>query len=448
MKSLSRVEILSIGLMMFSIFFGAGNLIFPPALGQAAGTNLLPAITGFLVTGVGLPLLGVVAIAMKGGEYTAFIERHVSPRFALVLLGILYITIGPLFAIPRTGAVSFEIGIRPFLGWDDVVPGQVMYTAVFFLLTYYLALNPGKIVDRVGKMLTPILLLFLAVLFIRSFTAPLGSILEPQGIYRTLPFVQGFKDGYLTMDLLASIAVGAIVVNAIRMSGIEDSRVIGRVCLIGGLIAVALMSIVYLSLGYLGATSAQALGLSANGGVILSAAAGLFFCPMGQVLLAVIIAFACLTTSCGMASAFASYFYEASHHQIAYQRLLLAGTLFSFAASNIGLTGLIRISVPFLVTIYPVVIVLVLLSLADRFFGGRRAVYRCSLAFTLAFSVFGGLSAAGIQLDTVDALFSRYIPLYEANLGWMVPALLGAAVGGAISVIFSHGDHTHAVEKA
>ena len=447
MKSLSRVEILSIGFMMFSIFFGAGNLIFPPALGQAAGSNLLPGITGFLVTGVGLPLLGVVAIALKGGEYTAFIERRVSPRFALLLLGVLYLTIGPLFAIPRTGAVSFEIGIRPFLGWDQVFSGQLLYTAVFFGLTYYLALNPGKIVARVGKLLTPILLLFLAVLFIRSFAAPLGPIMEPQGIYRTLPFVQGFKDGYLTMDLLASIAVGAIVVNAIRMDGVTEPRTVGRICMIGGVIAVALMSVVYLSLGYLGATSAKALGLSANGGVILSAAAGMFFGPMGQVLLAVIIGFACLTTSCGMASAFASYFHEAFHHQIAYQRLLLAGTLFSFAASNVGLTELIHISVPFLVTIYPVVIVLVLLSLADSFFGGRRAVYRCSLAFTLAFSIFGGLSAAGVPLDAVDALFNRYIPLYEANLGWMIPALLGAATGGAFSMIFSHEGHHSTIEK-
>ena len=429
MKSLSKIEILSIGLMVFSIFFGAGNLIFPPALGQAAGTNLLPGILGFLLTGVGLPMLGIVAIALRGGKYTEFIETHVHPRFALLLLSVLYLTIGPLFAIPRTGAVSFEIGIRPFLGYDDVAMGQFGYTAVFFLLTYFLALNPSKIVARVGKILTPLLLLFLAVLFIRSFWSPMGTIMAPEGIYRTAPFLQGFQDGDLTMDLLASLAVGAIVVNAVRMAGVEDNRAIGRICIFAGLISVTLMSCVYLSLGYLGATSASVLGLSANGGVILSSAAGIFFGPMGNALLALIIAFACLTTSCGMASACAWYFNEASGRRVSYQRVLLLSTLFSFAASNLGLTELIRISVPFLVAMYPVVIVLVVLSLFDVQLGGHRSIYRWSIAFTLAFSVFDGLNAAGIHPAFMNDLFSRYLPLYASNLGWTAPALAGAVLG-------------------
>lgn len=447
MKTLSKTELLSIGLMMFSIFFGAGNLIFPPALGQAAGDHLLPAIIGFLFTGVGLPLLGVVAIALKGGKYTEFIESHVSPRFALLLLGILYLTIGPLFAIPRTGAVSFEIGIRPFISEDHVTLGQFVYTAVFFILTYFFALNPSKIVARVGKLLTPILLLFLAVLFIRAFAVPLGGIMESTGPYTGTPFLQGFQDGYLTMDLLASLAVGAIVVNAVRMEGIEEARSIGRICIIGGLISVTCMSAVYLSLGYLGATSASVMGLSANGGVILSQAAGLFFGPMGQVLLAVIIGFACLTTSIGMASACSWYFNTASHGRISYQRLLFFSTLFSFAVSNIGLTRLIQVSVPFLITIYPVVIVLVVLSLFDGVFGGRRSVYRWGIGFTLAFSIFGGLNAAGLKIDAVDALFSRYLPLYASNLGWLVPAAAGIAVGGVVSLLSDGAENRQELVK-
>ncbi len=433
MKSLSKFEILSIGLMVFSIFFGAGNLIFPPALGQAAGTNLLPAILGFLLTGVGLPMLGIVAIALRGGQYTEFIAEHVHPRFAVLLLTVLYLTIGPLFAIPRTGAVSFEIGIRPFLGYEDIQLGQLVYTAGFFLLTYFLALNPTKIVSRIGKILTPLLLLFLAVLFLRSFWAPMGNIMAPEGIYRTAPFLQGFQDGYLTMDLLASLAVGAIVVNAVRMAGVEDNRSIGRICIFAGLISVTLMSGVYLSLGYLGATSASVLGLSANGGVILSSAAGIFFGSMGKALLALIIAFACLTTSCGMASACAWYFHAASDNRISYQRVLLISLLFSFAASNLGLTELIRISVPFLVAMYPVVIVLVVLSLFNAQLGGRPSVYRWSIAFTLAFSIFDGLNAAGIHPGVINDLFSQYLPLYASNLGWTTPALAGAILGRVLS---------------
>ena len=237
MYQLSRGELISIGLMMFSIFFGAGNLIFPPALGQAAGQNVVPAMAGFLVTGVGLPLLGIAAIAMQGGKYIEFISRMTRPAFATALLVILYLTIGPMFAIPRTGAVSFEIGIRPFLGEDSMFMGQVVYTALFFLATYYLAMNPSKLIDRVGKMLTPVLLTFLAVMFVRAFSAPLGGLMDATASYVTAPFAQGFQDGYQTMDLLASIAIGTLVVNAVRERGISDRKSLGRVCLAAGFIA-------------------------------------------------------------------------------------------------------------------------------------------------------------------------------------------------------------------
>lgn len=429
MRHLSKSDIISIGFMMFSIFFGAGNLIFPPSLGQVAGTNLWPAMAGFLTTGVGLPLLGIIAIALVGGDYPAHIAKRVAPWFAALLLGLLYLSIGPLFAIPRTGAVSFEIGIRPFLAAETVPLGQAIYTGVFFLLTYWLAHNPGKLIDRVGKMLTPALLLFLIVLFIRTFTSPLGPIQEPQGAYLSLPFVQGFQNGYLTMDLLASVAVGSIVVTTIQRSGITEPQIIGRACFISGVIAVVLMALVYLSLAYLGATSTQALGIVENGGIILTQASALLFGAAGQSVLALIIALACLTTSCGMLSAFASYFADVSKGRLTYEQLSRGGAIFGFAAANIGLTGLIQISIPFLVALYPIVIMLVLLTLLDRLGGGSPYVYRCSLAFTALLSVYGGLKEAGISWGWLDAILTRYLPLYGANLGWLVPALFGAALG-------------------
>lgn len=433
MRHLSKSDIISIGFMMFSIFFGAGNLIFPPSLGQVAGTNLWPAMAGFLTTGVGLPLLGIIAIALVGGDYPAHIAKRVAPWFAALLLGLLYLSIGPLFAIPRTGAVSFEIGIRPFLAAETVPLGQAIYTGVFFLLTYWLAHNPGKLIDRVGKMLTPALLLFLIVLFIRTFTSPLGPIQEPQGAYLSLPFVQGFQNGYLTMDLLASVAVGSIVVTTIQRSGITEPQIIGRTCFISGVIAVVLMALVYLSLAYLGATSAQTLGIAENGGIILTQASALLFGAAGQSVLALIIALACLTTSCGMLSAFASYFADVSKGRLTYEQLSRGGALFGFAAANIGLTGLIQISIPFLVALYPIVIMLVLLTLLDRLGGGSPYVYRCSLVFTSLLSVYGGLKEAGISWGWLDAILTRYLPLYGANLGWLVPALFGAALGSILT---------------
>ena len=429
MGSLTKTKILSIGLMMFSIFFGAGNLIFPPALGQAAGENMPLAIIGFLITGVGLPLLGIVAIAVTGGDYTKFISERIHPRFAAALLSVLYLTIGPLFAIPRTGAVSFEIGIRPLLVDSNADLGQMIYTLVFFGLTYYLALNPSKIVERVGNWLTPLLLLFLAILFTRSFISPLGDFMGATGQYAVTPLLQGFQDGYLTMDLLASLAVGAIVVNAVKGAGVEQPKEIGRICIAAGVISILLMSLVYVSLGYLGATSRATLGLSENGGVLLSQTAFIFFGTAGNSLLAAIIAFACLTTSCGMASACAWFFNDISGGRLPYRRVLQASVLFSLFFANVGLTELIRISIPFLTAIYPVVIVLVLLSLAHDFIGGSKEVYQWAIGMTVAFSVFDGLHAAGLQPVVLDEFFSAYVPLYAVQLGWIVPAVIGLFIG-------------------
>ncbi len=275
----------------------------------------------------------------------------------------------------------------------------------------------------------------MAVLFIRTFTSPLGPMQEPQGAYLTFPFAEGFQNGYLTMDLLASVAVGAIVVTAIQRSGITEPQIIGRACFLSGVIAVVLMALVYLSLAYLGATSAQTLGIVENGGIILTEASALLFGAAGQSVLALIIILACLTTSCGMLTAFASYFTEVSRERLTSGQLTLGGAIFGFAAANIGLTGLIRISIPFLVALYPIVIVLVLLTLADRLGSAGPYVYRCSLTFTALFSIYGGLKEAGLSWSALDTLLTRYLPLYGASLGWLLPALIGAALGGVLTLV-------------
>jgi LIVCS family branched-chain amino acid:cation transporter len=437
MKKMSTMEIVSLGLMLFSIFFGAGNLIFPPALGQAAGTNILPAIAGFLLTGVGLPLLGVLAIGISGGEYAKLIAKRVHPKFALMLLVILNLTVGPLFAVPRTGTVAFEVGIRSFISPDSAVVGQFIYTLLFFGATYLLALNPSKIADRLGKILTPILLLFLGILLAQVFYAPLGDLQMSLPNYQTTPFVQGFKEGYLTMDLLAFISIGAIVVNSIKEKNITNPVEITKLCTIAGLISAFLMSAIYISLAYLGATSVAAFGQAENGGVILTNVASVYFGQIGNIILAVIITFACLTTSCGLSSSCATFFSELSNGRLKYKPLLFVINLFSMVVGNFGLTKLITVSVPFLVTLYPVVIVLVLLSLLHRLFQGRKTVYQYSLFLTLLISIFGGLQAANIPLPAINQFLGDYIPLYQANLGWFVPAILGAVIGYVVSLVQS-----------
>lgn len=434
MGQFKKSELLTIGFMMFSVFFGAGNLIFPPALGQAAGDATIPAMLGFLTTGVGLPLLGIAAIALRGGRYIELIRARMYPWMGASLLIILYLTIGPLFAIPRTGAVSFEMGIRPFLPSDSIFTGQVIYTAIFFFLTYYLAINPNKLIDRVGKLLTPILLVGLAVLFLAAFFEPMGAIGAATGTYITTPYSQGFQDGYQTMDLLATIAIGTLVVNAVRMRGVTDDRAVGQVCLVAGIITVTLMACVYGSLAYLGATSASVLGHSENGGQLLASAVTIFFGRWGNALLALIIFLACLTTSCGMASSTAWFFNKILKNKISYERLLLLFVLFSFAVSNVGLSAIISLALPFLVAIYPLVIVFVVLSFFDeRIKDG--SVYHFALNMTLIFALLSGLSAAGLRIDALYDFLGAWIPLYTVHLGWLVPAIVAGFIGYIYSLL-------------
>ena len=434
MNRLKKKDLLTLGFMMFSVFFGAGNLIFPPALGQAAGTNTLPAMLGFMTTGVGLPLLGIMAIALAGGEYVQLLKRRTFPWFATALLIILYLIIGPLFAMPRTGAVSFEIGIRPFVGAGDVTLPQVIYTALFFGASYYLSLNPNKLIDRVGKMLTPALLVVLVILFLRTFWSPMGEVLAPTGVYLESPYAQGFQDGYQTMDLLATIAIGALVVNAVRYRGVTDTRTIGKACLAAGFITVFLMACVYGSLAYLGATSVTVLGHSENGGQLLAEAVRIFFGAAGNVLLALIIILACITTCCGITSSAAMFFHKLFKKKISYERLLLFSILFSFGASNIGLTQIIALAVPFLVAIYPLVIVFVMLSLFDRFIGWRKSIYQGAVLVTLAFSLTDAMHAAGFGSAALYEMLAAHVPFYGVMMGWVCPALAGAVLGFIISL--------------
>lgn len=434
MNRLKKKDLLTLGFMMFSVFFGAGNLIFPPALGQAAGTNTLPAMLGFMTTGVGLPLLGIMAIALAGGEYVQLLKRRTFPWFATALLVILYLIIGPLFAMPRTGAVSFEIGIRPFVGAGDVTLPQVIYTALFFGASYYLSLNPNKLIDRVGKMLTPALLVVLVILFLRTFWSPMGEVLAPTGVYLESPYAQGFQDGYQTMDLLATIAIGALVVNAVRYRGVTDTRTIGKACLAAGFITVFLMACVYGSLAYLGATSVTVLGHSENGGQLLAEAVRIFFGAAGNVLLALIIILACITTCCGITSSAAMFFHKLFKKKISYERLLLFSILFSFGASNIGLTQIIALAVPFLVAIYPLVIVFVILSLFDRFIGWRKSIYQGAVLVTLAFSLTDAMHAAGFGSAALYEMLAAHVPFYGVMMGWVCPALAGAVLGFIISL--------------
>ena len=428
-QKISLSLILPIGLMLFSFFFGAGNFIFPPVLGQAAGDNLLSATIGFCISGVGLPLLGIIAMAINRSDNPDNLASPVHPNFAKALVIICALTIGPFFAIPRTAAVSFDTGILAFVpaGYHDL--GMIAYSLFFFLLTYYLSVNPSKIIDHIGKIMTPMLLICLAILIAFVLLDPLGPTQAAQGDYAEVPFFKGFQEGYNTMDLLAAMLFGAATVNAIESKGILDHKLLTKLCIYAGIIAATFLALIYSSLAYTGATSVQAFGIVSNGGQLLNQIAVHYMGNFGKVILALIIFFACITTSIGLTSSISGYFNALFNEKIQYQRYVLAISVFSFAVSNVGLSNIIKFSIPVLCMLYPIVIVLVLLNVCSSLFKRDPYIFRPCVLFTTIFAILDGLKAAGINTGFIHASLEAYMPLYNIGFGWVVPCIAGIVLG-------------------
>lgn len=435
-QKLTFMEILPIGLMLFASFFGAGNLIFPPALGQSAGINFLPAAAGFCTTGVGIPLLGIIAIGLLRASNPEALALPVHPKFAKALIVVTVLTIGPFFAIPRTGAVSFDVGILPFISAENYDLGLALYSLFFFVVTYFLSVNPSKIVDWVGKILTPLLLISIAILVVQVFMHPMGEPQQAGGYYASMPYLKGFQEGYYTMDLLATMLFGTVVIDSIKVRGISEGSVLTRTCIMAGIIAAVLLAAIYFSLTYTGATSVAVFGVSDNGAIALSSIANYYMGTAGNVVLCLMIFFACLTTSIGLTVSAGSYLEQVLKYKMQYQRIAAIICIFSFAVSNVGLTKIISLSVPVLCLLYPIVIVLVMMAFMPV---KRACVYRSTLAFTIVFAIIDGLNAAGVPMKTAEALFKDVIPFYSAGFGWFVPSIVGLVLGILYSVAVKPG---------
>jgi LIVCS family branched-chain amino acid:cation transporter len=416
MTRLQGRDLLALGFMTFALFLGAGNIIFPPSAGLAAGGNIGPAALGFLLTGVGLPLLTIVALARVGGGMsllTAPLGKRAGVLFAVAV----YLAIGPLFATPRTAVVSFEMGVAPFTG-NSGTP-LLIYTLAYFAAVLFLSLNPGQLVDRIGKFITPVLLAALLVLGGAALWVPAGAIGQVSPEYQSAPFVQGFLQGYLTMDTLGALVFGIVIATAIRDRGVTDGTLVTRYSVIAGLIAALGLSLVYLALFYLGATSQGIAGEAQNGVQILTAYVQHTFGTAGSLLLALVITLACLTTAVGLLTACGEFFSNVL--PLSYRVVVVVFGVFSLLVANQGLTQLISISVPVLVGLYPLAIVLVALSLLDGLWLSPSRVFVPVMAVTLVFGLADGLAAAGFD-QWVPALFGE-LPLAGQSLGWLVPVL-------------------------
>lgn len=424
-------ETVVIGFMLFALFFGAGNLIFPPMLGQLSGENIFLANLGFIVTGVSLPVLSIIALAYSGKSDVQSLASRVHPVYGVLFTVTLYLSIGPLFAIPRTGTVSYEIGIRPFLGETTSAIPLFIFSLIFFGVTLFFSLQAKRIVDIVGKMLTPILLIFIAILIIAAFINPIGELQPPTETYMKDAFFVGFQEGYLTMDAIAAFVFGIIVINVLQLNGARSRKDIVVSCTKVAIVAGILLAAIYTSLAYLGAFSVEGFGIMENGGAILAAASYHYFGSFGKYILAIIVIAACLTTSIGLITSCAAYFNKLVP-ALSYTAWAIIFTTFSMVLSNFGLSTLINYSVPVLSTIYPLAICLLILTFTHKLFQGRKAVYQWSIFVTLIISVVREFS---IDVFGIHTLFINYLPLYTVGLGWLIPALIAAVIGFIISFV-------------
>ena len=435
-NNMSLAKVLPIGLMLFSFFFGAGNLIFPPALGQLAGDNLPAAIFGFCFSGVGLPLMGILAMAILNSDDPNELASPMSPAFGKAITILCALTIGPFFAIPRTCAVSFDTGILLLLPPGYETTGLALYSVFFFGLTYFLSVNPSKIVDNIGKIMSPLLLLCLGILITCVIIDPMGSLQPANGVYKNVPFFKGFQEGYNTMDLLCTMLYGAATLKAIQSQGITEQKQLTKMCIYAGIIAAICLALIYGALAYAGASSTAVFGIVSNGGQLLNMISVHYMGFPGQVVLALIIFFACITTSIGLTTSISSYFHELSGKQVLYQRFCLYICLFSLVVANFGLNNIIKFSIPVICMLYPIVIAIVILNVGQSIFKRDKAIFRICLTLTTIFAIFDGLRAGGFDLRSLDSFLTQYLPFFDVGFGWLLPCFGGIVLGFVYRMVF------------
>lgn len=435
-KKLTFKESMFIGSMLFGLFFGAGNLIFPVHMGQESGSAVFWANLGFLVTGIGLPFLGVIAIGVSKTSGVYELAERIGKKYALVFTVLLYLVIGPFFALPRLATTSFEIGLAPFIQAKQQHVFLVIFSILFFFTAWWLSRRPTKILDYVGKFLNPAFLILLGILLVLAFIHPLGAIDQAtvQPSYQEHAFFTGFTQGYNTLDALAALAFGILIVTTIRNMGVTKPSEIAKDTIKSGAISIVLMGIIYTLLAYVGTMSLGGFALSSNGGIALAQIADHYLGTYGSILLALIVILACLKTGIGLITAFAETFTDLFPKRNYIVFVTLASALACLVAT-VGLTNIIQISLPVLMFIYPLAMTLIILVLVGPLFKQRPAVYRMTTYFTLIASILDGLNACpdGIKqtsfVKTLLDFATNYLPFFKLGMGWIVPALIGLVIG-------------------
>lgn len=409
-----------VSFMLFSLFFGAGNLIFPPFLGQNAGAHSVPALIGFLITGVILPVLGVIVVAQADGLDQ--LAGRVGKSFSIVFTLLIYLSIGPGLGIPRAASVPFEMAVAPYLpDQTNMTLFMVLYSLVFFLIAGWLALNPKKLVQRIGTYLTPSLLILLAILFGNFMFRGKVDIAPAQQAYQQAPFLQGFVEGYKTMDTIAALNFGLVIAITLRAFGVDTKKTVVGYTVKAGIFAGLILATVYVMLTIMGCYSSGVYPVQGNGAWTLRCIVAQLFGEPGAILLAAIFTLACLTTCVGLITSI-SQFFAGLFVKISYRTYVLLITGFSFLVCNMGLNMILSISVPVLDAIYPVAIMLIVLGLLDHYLQNNPYIYPCTIGGVGVVSVLFALEGIKVRIPGVSAVL-HMMPFYKLGFGWVTVAV-------------------------
>ena len=440
-RKLTFKETILVASTLFGMFFGAGNLIFPVHLGQMAGANAIPATVGFIVTAVSIPILGVAAIGITHSENLLALSSKVSKWYGVVFTSILYLTIGPFFAIPRCATTSFTTGFAPLIEGENTALYQRLFTAVFFAVVWFFSMRPGGIMIWIGKIINPIFLVFLTVLIAVALINPSASVFSvaPVESYESGAFGNGFVEGYGTMDAIAGLAFGIIVIDIIRGLGVKNDEDIAKSTIKAGVFTAILMALIYVLTIVMGAQSRGLFEVSENGGIALAQISNHYLGTFGNIVLAVTITFACLKTAIGLVTSCSEMFVTMFPKSLRYKGWATVFTLFSFGIANVGLTTLIGYSVPVLMLLYPLTIVIIALALSEKLFGGSRRVYAWVTlgAFTAAVFDFMKTLPSGLiealHLSPAIGFAGKVFPLFDLGFGWIAPSVIGLVIGLALT---------------
>lgn len=424
-KTIRVKDVFVVGFALFAMFFGAGNLIFPPYLGVVSGNKWWISFLGFLFADAGLSLLVIISLTKFNGEMDALFNR-VGKRFAAIMGSVIVICIGPLIAVPRTAATTYEVGILPTIG-----PGfnRIIFSIIFFAIVLALTIKPSKVVDIVGQFLTPVLLISLAILIIKGVVSPLGQMSDKVLIEGGL-FSRGIKEGYQTLDSLGAFVFASIIIASLVDRGYKEEKIKIKATIMAGVITAVGMLLVYGGLAYLGATVSSNYGADIDSTALLVAITYRLMGNAGKILLAIMIALACLTTAIGVTSSCGLFFSRLSKNKFSYEKVVLTVCILSAIVSNFGVTQILKFALPILLVVYPGALTLVVLGLFNEKIKDD-IVFRIAAATSLIFSFIVVVSGL-LGNETIPNLVAK-LPLANLGFEWVVPVAISIVIGLMLS---------------